>query len=275
MVKSNSPLRYIGGKAYMLDYIIPIIPKHELFVEVFGGAGHVSLSKPRSPFNIFNDKNSDLINLFLTMRDNGETLKEKLSNTPYSRAIFQEYKYAYKNEAIWESATSFDRALMYFYILCNSVNSNFSSFSTSIGTKPKPEEYQNRLEKIKNVYKHFTIENLDFKECIEKYDSENTFFYLDPPYVDCEHYYQTGFNEKDHRDLSEMLKHIKGKFLLSYYPHALVSELYKGFDIVEKEFTKHSQYQPGQLTRDKSIELFISNYPQIAKIETNVGTLFD
>ena len=271
---SNSPIRYIGGKHYMIPYINSIIPKHELFVEVFCGAAHVSLSKPISKYNIINDKNSDLINLFLTMRDNGELLKEKLSDTMYSRQVFQDYKKMYKSED-WLKQSNFDRALMYFYVLVNSVNSNFSSFSTSIGTKGKPEEYQKRLEKIKNVFKHFTIENLDFRECVEKYDTENTFFYCDPPYVDCEHYYQTVFNETDHRDLAELLKHIKGKFLLSYYPHQLINELYKEFYIIKKEYIKHSQYQPEQLTRNKSTELFISNYPQIEKIETTVGTLFD
>ncbi len=274
-MKSNSPLKYFGGKANMLDYILPIIPKHELFVEVFGGAGHISLSKPKSQYNIFNDKNSDLINLFFVMRDNGELLKEKLSDTMYSRQVFQDYKLIYKNKETWIKLSNFDRALMYFYILINSVNCNFSSFSTSIGTKQKPEEYQNRLEKIKNVYKHFTIENLDFRECIQKYDTPETFFYCDPPYVDCEHYYQTNFTKADHRDLAEQLKHIKGKFLLSYYPNPLVNELYKEFQIVERDYTKSSQYEKDNVLRDKSIEIFISNYPQIERHETIVGGLFD
>lgn len=271
-MKTLSPLKMMGGKAYMLEYILPIIPKHELFVEVFGGAGHISLSKPPSKFNIFNDKNSDLINLFLTMRDNGETLKQKLSDTLYSRQIFQEYLKLYKDKVLWNNLTDMNRALMYYYILVAGVNSNFSSFATSIGTKTRPEEYQRRLEKIKNVYKHFIIENLDFRDCIRKYDTSENFFYCDPPYYGLEHYYQTNFTETDHKDLAELLKHIKGKFLLSYYPHPEIYELYKDFEIVEKEYTKYASTKE---LKEKSIELFISNYPQVERHETTVGTLFD
>jgi site-specific DNA-adenine methylase len=42
-------------------------------------------------------------------------------------------------------------------------------------------------------------------------------------------YYQCDFTEEDHRRLRDMLKGIKGKFILAYDDHPFVKKLYKGF----------------------------------------------
>lgn len=123
-----------------------------------------------------------------------------------------------------------------------------------------------RLELINSRLKRVQIECLDFEKVIEKYDSKNTLFYLDPPYVDCEYYYKTvgvDFTAKDHERLSSILRQIKGKFILSYYEHELVNKLYKKYNILVKECTKHSRgttKASGDKPRPKSVELLIRNY---------------
>ena len=58
----------------------------------------------------------------------------------------------------------------------------------------------------------------DAVDLIKLKDSENTFFYCDPPYVssDCGHY--DGYTKENFIELLDTLKEIKGKFLLSSYP---------------------------------------------------------
>ena len=67
------------------------------------------------------------------------------------------------------------------------------------------------------------------------YDHPDTLFYLDPPYVGTESYYKTpsGFNIDQHIALAEILKGIKGRFVLSYNDCEVVRDLYKGFEIIE------------------------------------------
>ncbi len=104
-----------------------------------------------------------------------------------------------------------------------------------------------------------SIENLDFRDFINQYDSDSTLFYLDPPYVGTENYYKNKktFDLKDHKDLYQILKSIKGKFLLSYNDCELVNNLYKDFNIK----TLQTHYSLNVKTQNKRrTELLISNF---------------
>jgi DNA adenine methylase len=71
------------------------------------------------------------------------------------------------------------------------------------------------------------VESLSYEDVIPKYDSSDSFFYIDPPYWNTEHYYTKGeFNEQDHLKLSQILNDIDGKFALSYYYFEELEEWY-------------------------------------------------
>ena len=87
--------------------------------------------------------------------------------------------------------------------------------------KLKWKAYEPHLNKISEIL------NVDYKEVISKYDSPETFFYLDPPYMGREKYYiNHDFNENSHYELSHILNNIKGRFALSYYYFDGIKELY-------------------------------------------------
>jgi DNA adenine methylase len=92
------------------------------------------------------------------------------------------------------------------------------------------------------------IYHLDYKIIIDKFNNENSFFYIDPPYIGKEHYYNIKFSE--HFELSEKIKEIKGKWMLSYQEHPLLREWYKDyfFDKYDGKSTYHSN------------EIIIKNY---------------
>jgi len=79
------------------------------------------------------------------------------------------------------------------------------------------------------------VENLPWQDCIERYDSEETCFYLDPPYVggDQRVYGDLGFDDVDHEALREMLGCVDGKWVLSYDDHPMIRDLYGDCHIVE------------------------------------------
>jgi DNA adenine methylase len=117
------------------------------------------------------------------------------------------------------------------------------------------EKVKKASERLQNVY----IENLSFEKLVEKYDTEQTFFYLDPPYYKKEKLYKRDGAElfEQHDELAEVLKKVKGKFLLSYNDDPYIRQLYakKGIKIEEVEATY--TMSGSQL---KQTELLIRNY---------------
>jgi len=73
--------------------------------------------------------------------------------------------------------------------------------------------------------------NLDYTKIFEKYNSENSFFYLDPPYIGYEHYYEKTFENgiDDHYKLFNEVQKLKGKWMLSYHDHPLLREWYNEY----------------------------------------------
>jgi DNA adenine methylase len=83
--------QFPGGKFYLIKKLLPLIPPHEVYVEVFGGAAALLFNKPPSKVEVYNDINSELVNFFHVLRDDvrWKILQEKLLLTPYSREEFE------------------------------------------------------------------------------------------------------------------------------------------------------------------------------------------
>ena len=90
------------------------------------------------------------------------------------------------------------------------------------------------------------IENLDYQRIIEKYDTPETLFYVDPPYPHesrSSGKYKHEFTDDDHRELAAILKGMQGKWLLSGYDCPLYDELYAGFNTARKTATDMAAQQ--------------------------------
>ena len=233
------------------------------YAEIFGGGGWVLFKKEQSTVEVYNDLNSDLVNLFRHIRDNYEEFKHTAEWSLHSREMYQEAKKRIQDEKF---LPALERAMHYAVLRVQSFSGRggwgYEVASNKIGSG-KWLPFVKRLEYINARLKRVQIECLDFQKCIDKYDSPNTLLYLDPPYVDAEHYYEVKFTREDHIKLADTLKKIKGKFVLSYYDHPLIRELYSGFTILEKETAKHSSgitRKSGRKEKPRGHELLIKNY---------------
>jgi len=103
------------------------------------------------------------------------------------------------------------------------------------------------------------IENLDFADCIERYDRPHTVFYCDPPYHGTAGY-KAAFTWADQQRLAETLRSIKGKFLLSINDHPDIRKLYKGLP-KRKVNVQYSIARDKSPTARNRTELIIANYP--------------
>jgi site-specific DNA-adenine methylase len=107
--------------------------------------------------------------------------------------------------------------------------------STAIRILEKTEFIELRTARNRN--KITEIEKLDYIDVIKKYDSKETFFYVDPPYMNKEKYYiNHDFTPDSHSELAKVLNNIKGRFILSYFYFDGLKELYPNCKI-EKKFT--------------------------------------
>lgn len=200
----RSFIGWIGGKSHLKNQIISLIPSDcNRYIEVCGGAGWVLFGKDKIK---------------------GQMEIDWLQ----SRELFSQYRYEIENQV---ELTDLQRAARYFYLIKCSFGSNRNSFATA------PKTIYNivsELPKYKERLKSVIIENRDFEDLIKTYDRDSALFYVDPPYVASERYYNrnyTKFNKDDHIRLNAVLKGIKGRFILSYNDCDFIRNLYKDYNI--------------------------------------------
>ena len=255
----NSFMSWVGGKkALRDDVIIRMPPFYDKYIEVFGGAGWVLFRKtPENEAEVFNDFNSNLVNLYRCVRDNPAKLKYKLRYVLNSREDFRWIVFLHK-KGIFTRFHDYDRAAKFYQLIRYSYGSALESFASqphSIWNDfPLIDMASRRLQKV-------IIENQDFEVLIKHYDSPGSFFYCDPPYYATESYYKdVGFTKNDHVRLRDTLSKIKGKFLVSYNDCPEIRELwaYEGIHIesVSRMDNFRQRYSGGAMYN----ELFISNY---------------
>lgn len=207
---------YPGGDTFLLPFLLKMIPPHICYVEVFGGGGVLLLNKPPSKVEVYNDIDGDLVNLFRVVKEKPEEFLRELDLLPYSRQLFYDFRYRLKEEK-----DPVKRAVMYFYVIRASHFGCMRGFGIS-KVSNTALKFFNAIDDVREVHqrlRNVVVEQLDFRECIKRYDSKNTFFYCDPPHLYIltekrDDYYQVSFSEEDYMDLLRLLEKIEGKFLL-------------------------------------------------------------
>lgn len=106
----NSPFRYPGGKFYARKLILKCIPKHDKYCEVMAGGASIFFAKPVVNHNILNDKDENLINCYLQIRDRVEDLISLLKGIPATKELHTYYK----NE--FQPKNDLERALRWYYL---------------------------------------------------------------------------------------------------------------------------------------------------------------
>lgn len=278
-------LSYIGGKSKIGKWITPFYPTDmETYVETFGGMFwcfyNMDLEKyPNLKTVVYNDFNPLNYNLFKCLENPTELLKavnsipcqEKgVDNTPeLYKILFGNFQQSLFSGELVIKSPDYMVAAQYAYILTQVFSGSKPESSSFIDLKGKYKSkyltFRDKLANPKWVEKFLKItkvENLDFETVIQKYDSESTYFYLDPPYWKTENYYSNhDFDRGDHERLARTLHQVKGKFSLSYYEFDLLREWFPQpqYRWESKEFVKAAAAKKGK-TQNKGTELLILNY---------------
>ena len=257
MTKLNSPFPWVGGKRLLRNHIISLIPEHRCFIEAFAGGAWVYWGKEPSKVEVINDINGDLVNLYKQIQDNPTEFYDRLWWLLNSRDEYYRLLKLLKTNP--KDITDLERAVYYFFVIKCAFGGRFGSgYAFSRRVPPRTAVQHDTIMALSERLTHTYIENLSFERLIKNYDSEESFFYCDPPYVvaDGTEYYQFVFTEEMHVKLRDQLAGIQGKFLLSYDDVPMIRKLYKGFKI---EKTEPVRYNLGKKPFYKH-ELLIRNY---------------
>jgi len=252
----NSPLNYVGGKSKLADKIIDLIPEHKTYCEVFMGGGWVFFRKESSKFEVINDLDSDLVSFYRVLQNH---LEEFLRQFKWA-LVSREQWFDYKDQLDGRGLTDIQRAARYYYVqrLCFGGRVYKRTFGTPVRSKPRINllRMEEELSGVHLRLSQVMIENLTWQDCISKYDKDDTFFYLDPPYLTSPCYKYNFESIKDFEDLHDKIKSIKGKFLLSLNDHPDIRRIFKDFTI--KALSISYSIHKGGRTEGK--ELIITNY---------------
>lgn len=257
----RTPISYYGGKQQMVRHILPLIPEHKIYVEPFFGGGAIYWAKEPSRCEVINDVNSHITNFYEVLKHDFFNLREAIEKTLHSRETYKQALVIYHVPHLF---TRVQRAWA-FWVATN------QGFSCKIGTwgydrDKRARTIANKIEMFKEELESrmrlTQIECNDAHKVISSRDSEETFVYADPPYVDTNQGHYGGYTHEHFRRDLDALAGMKGKFLLSTYPSDVLDEYVKKHGWYTQKIEKTLSASNGaKLTnRKRKIEMLTANY---------------
>jgi DNA adenine methylase len=227
---------YYGGKFSHLDFILPLLPNtFAHYCEPFGGSAAVLINRDPAPAETYNDLDSEIVNFFRQLRDRGDELVRLIGLTPFSREELD-------GACCFDEISDLERARRFFIMArqtragvtnaerCNwahcvltSRSGMAAAVSRWLGSVEGLPEIVQRLQRVQ-------VENSPAVDVIGRYDSPQTLFYCDPPYVHETRgdirVYKHEMTDGDHEELAKALNSIKGSAVVSGYRCGLMDRLY-------------------------------------------------
>ena len=205
----------------MCPKIVPLIPRHTVYVEPFAGGAAVFFAKPWPKVTnnnhyreVLNDKDQRIINFYQQLRDNGQELCDKLALTLYSEA-------EHKRAKDLDCEDKLEAARRYYINSQQSFSNQLNrGWGRNVYNCNSAAAWANKVNKLPEYIDRMAGVHIacdDALKIIKRWDSPQTFFYCDPPYpgTNCGHY--CGYTSADFQALVDTLNNAQGSFLLSNY----------------------------------------------------------
>jgi DNA adenine methylase len=233
----RSPIRWLGGKGLIKKKILPLIPYDKIYVEPFGGGASILLAREPSSVEVYNDLFGGLHDLFLVISkpDLFEKFYRRVALMPYSRRFYDEYKNSWIDEK-----DLIERAVKFFFIARQSFGGILESSCGSVvahsrrGMAETASGWLSAIAMLPEIHarlQRVQVENADWMVILDRYDTYETVFYIDPPYVTSTRrggVYENELNDTDHVELVDALLELKGAAVLSGYKNEIYKRLEDG-----------------------------------------------
>lgn len=259
---------WYGGKFSHLDWLLPMLPDCHHYCEPFSGSGAVLINRSPSPVETYNDIDGEVVNFFRVLRDNYEELIRSIALTPFSR---EEYYLAIYDSQ--ENISDVERARK-FYIRARQTRTGLAQTASlgrwanckdtsRSGMSGVVSRWLGSITALNDVAQRLLrvqIENRPALDVIKLYDSKDTLFYCDPPYLHATrgdtNAYSFEMDEEQYREFAKVVNKCKAMVAISGYDHPLMNELFKPGDwykVQGPDKTIHS-------TKGKRAEILWTNY---------------
>lgn len=260
-MKLKRPLNYYGGKYNMLPKIMPMIPNHKTYVEGCAGGAALFFYKNASPVEILNDTNGNLIKFYKQLKHNFDELNSLIQDTLHHEYEYKKARTIYQNPekytdleiawCVWVGANMSFGGSMFNGAFQITTNSNDVSHPGSKSNYKRIEFnkglFQKRLEKA-------MILEQDVLKILKKFNNNDIFHYIDPPYFQANQGHYKGYTEKDFINLLDTSSDNKSKIMISCYPSYEIFNEYPKFKVHEFEMTL------GVKLGDRKTEVILTNY---------------
>jgi site-specific DNA-adenine methylase len=227
------------------------VPAHQVRVSVFGGLGAEILAQPPCRTEVYNDRNRDVFNFMACLRDHSEEMVRRARYTPYHEAEYQH---------CWDLLQSghgdkLDRA--HAFGVCSNMGhvgrDPLQIERTSFGVVAQSHGQTAGWARIDQVY-GAVARRLRAVQCfcrdwgwvLNRFDSEQTFFSIDPPYLGYR-LYSLSMSEQDHSRLLGRVQALRGRAMIFHSPHEMYLHELRGWRRIDVNFTSAM----GTVTRGK------------------------
>jgi DNA adenine methylase Dam len=284
---SKNPFNYIGAKYKLLPQILPLFPKEiKYFVDLFGGSGEVAFNVNAENV-IYNEKCIPLVNIFKNLDDGFleevESTIAKWKLTKTSKEEFLALRQYYNDNR--HTMSERENAVILYCLMTHAFNYQIafnskgeynmpsgagrSYFSPQLREKLK--NYINRKNKMALLFTSKDFVDVDIASLPP---AEETFVYVDPPYLITVGAYERDYFCKWSEDYERQLLAYLDELDSKGYKFALSNVLEhkgKSNEILKEWATKYNvhylnkdykncNYQTKDKTANSSVEVLITNY---------------
>nr|WP_075574663.1 DNA adenine methylase [Ezakiella massiliensis] len=270
MARTNSPLRYPGGKTQLSQFLSELLNHNKLnnvvYAEPFSGgfgAGLELLYKDRVSTVIINDYDVGIYSVWYALLNENEKFIEDIKKVDINIEEWNKQKAIY-NKLIKKGEYSYNLAFATYFL--NRTNRSGIITGGPIGGKNQDSKYKldcrfNKktvIQKFLKIYQYkdrIKLYNLEanklIQEIILNYNEEDIFIFFDPPYYEQGKNLYTNFFEHDnHIELKNKISLLDNYYwILTYDNKQEIAEIYKDY----KKYYYSINYYAGKVREAKEI----------------------
>lgn len=258
-------LNRMGNKTRVAKDIQKHFPAHSIYIEPFFGAGGMFFNKPKAKYNIMNDLDSDVFNLFNVVSTEIETLKDEYFKMPIHSDLFEYWKNNKETEPIKKAL----RFLLLSNFTFNGAGASLVFGASSSRATSYKNDFYKKLDDCNKLIFDVQFMNVDFRKFFNSIMLDDrsgerlkTLIYCDPPYLGTGDNYENSFKEMDSNDLFDCLQKSGCKWAMSEFNHPFILEQAKQRNLNVITIGER------QNLKNRRTEILVTNYK-------NHATLFD
>jgi DNA adenine methylase len=254
-----------GGKSHIVLKLLKLVPPHKTYIEPFTGGAALYWKKQPVELEVLNDLDPEIAHAYKFIKNLDEETINKVKKFDWKPN--KEKFFRLRDAGV--PSSDLMKFYKFFYVHFHSYGGTRKTFGYKKMEPKCFDKYLTYSARMKNT----KIFNDDYGKVINKFDSPDTFIYLDPPYPN-EWPGYTGtkaWGEKDVKRLYEILKASKAKWLLSINDLDWIRPIFKEFN-VHKIMVPRKLKGAAKGGLAEKYELLISNY-EIKNLDDSVENL--